>query len=598
MKLLRNILGYLTLGLMATGCTGADEPVPGVDVSHGAQVSFKIAMNDGSTREGMPISSPAKESRTPGDGPYEEGVGYENYIDIKGNDFRFIFFNIDDTYAGELEVTSFAPTSYSPGARIYNVTGIVKGEIASLTDFKLCVLANWGSYPSLAIGDPLDRIWSDATAIFNRGDGTVGADKLIPMYGIKEFSGIEFLPDGFTPLDIVRLLRAVAKVEVSLDNSVYPVESITLTRVNATGFKAPKDVRWQGDYVHGSYHPDYANTPNIPATEVETEVLLYPTDASKRAFTIYVPEFDNRTVDADRRTRLRVRYESDKVNDKFIDFKYYHDPAPGYNIGDPFDLLRNYLYRFEVSQKSVELDLDIVVDIQPYAEVELKPDFGLERDDEGYIIVRDKNGHVVKYIRTDGAELTLELMDMPGFGVIMGVFDSKRRALIGYLLDGRSLYFNYADEHQTTFISWEIYSLEDENLPATHLEEEYILDAATTYPDNAATTYTPAFCHNFYDHKGRLIERFSYPDNATFEKRQHKGDGGKQLVGYTGAIYGAKEITYYDDKDGMDFMKIIVTVGADGLDTDTYMEKNKDGVYETTHVDKEHVDTKEEDVTE
>ena len=84
----------------------------------------------------------------------------------------------------------------------------------------------------------------------------------------------------------------------------------------------------------------------------------------------------------------------------------------------------------------------------------------MERDEEGYIIVRNNKGEVIKYIRTDGAELTLGPVDMPYYGVIQAVFDSKRRALLGYLPDGRMVYWNYNGEDQNTsdMTSWEIYT--------------------------------------------------------------------------------------------------------------------------------------------
>ncbi len=560
------VVALVVLTVAVCSCAGDDEPVinPGGGAEGVTGVGFTLLVTDSSEPTGANAVS-----RAPGTpDQYQPGAGYENYIDVKNSDFHFYFFSTADVYIGEINITSITPIATSPGSKRYIVRGDLPEGMADYRDFKVCVLANWKKYPRLAPGDDLKRLWTDADAIYSFGDGSVSENALIPLYGIKEYTGIKFSPEIFTDLDLIHLLRAYAKVEVNLDKTVYQVKSMTVTRVNATGYKAPADVNEQGDYVHGGYEDDYVNTPNIPAdTEVLTDVPFpYVTGDNTatpgpRTYTIYLPEYDN-TTPAATPARLHIKYVDSRIEDDYIDFKYYK--AMGVHAKDtPFDILRNYWYRFNVSQGPI--DLTVYVDVQPYAQVLLRPDFGLERDEEGYIIVRNNKGEVIKYIRTDGAELTLGDVDMPFYGTIRAVFDSKRRALLGYLNDGRRVFWNYDgdDDKTANMTSWEIYSDEDDEDVDLHLDEDYIKIPA------AGSAVEP-FTQSFYDDKGRVITRYLYPSNEAFESRAAEGHGAVELVSYDGSKYGAKVISY-KDSDGKKYCEIKVTVDADGNETEAYI---------------------------
>lgn len=573
-------------------CSCADDngvvPEPRPEVPEGcANVGFELTVSDSA----LPDDGARAGSRAPADGSYDPGNGLENYIDIPARDYGFYFFSntpadkaTDNKYIGKIDIVSFVQIASSPGMKRYTVVGSVPAELALMTDFKVCVLANWNVYPELMRGDDLSLLWSDAAAICGFNDGSLSDKALIPLYGIKEFSGVTFATGESVALGNIHLLRAYAKVEVNLDGTVYPVDKVTVTRVNARGYKAPAGVDTEAEYVHGAYEEDYVNTPYIPAgTDVLGEVEMHPDPAAPagiRRYMIYLPEYDNTSAGAVK-TRIRITYKPIRVSgdvadgttpedtpedfrtpdDAYIDFRYYR--ATGSHAeGEVFDLLRSNWYRFNVSQGM--LDLTVHVDVQPYAQVTLDPDFGLERDEEGYIIVRNNKGEVIKYIRPDGAELTLGPVDMPYYGVIRAVFDSKRRALIGYLPGGRMVYWNYdgADQMGSNMTSWEIYTDENDKTVDVHLDEDYIRIPGTN-------SGVDAFTHSFYDDKGRVIRRYVYPSNEAFEARTGDGAGGTELVSYTGSKYGAKEITY-KDKTGEKYCTIKVTVNPDGTETETY----------------------------
>lgn len=569
MRFFKDILSHIaaTLALAAIGaampaCSGADEP-EAVGVQGVAKVGFTITVGDSAGADGSRGASRA----TPA-GDYDAGSGYENYIDLDQSDFRFYFFSTDNKYIGEISIISVVPVQSAAGWKRYVVMGSIPASIGDISNFKVCVLANWSSYPDLTAGDPLSNVWTDANAIYSFRDGTVDADALIPLYGIKEYSGVKFNVDEQISLDNIHLLRAFSKVEVTLDESVYPIESLVLTRVNSTGRKAPEGIDSEDKYVHNNYESDYVNTPHIPAgvSVLENVPLIPVADAPEgmRRYMIYVPEYDN-TSAAAIPARLHLNYTDPAIITDDIEFKYY--TATGtHAAGERFDLLRNYWYRFTVSQGPA--DLNVQVDVQPYAQVVLDPDLGLERDEEGYIIVRNNKGDVIKYIRPDGENLTLGPIYMPFYGTIRAVFDSKRRALIGYLPDGRMVYWNYDGEEQssTNMTSWEIYTDNSNRKVDVHLDEDYILRPS----DNSRIE---AFTHSVYDDKGRVITRYLYPSNEAFEARTADGAGATELVSYTGSKYGAKVITY-KDKSGKKYCEITVTVNDDGTETETYAYYN------------------------
>lgn len=553
-------LAIIAIAVAAQSCGSDSEPevVPG-GMQGNAKIGFTLTVSDSAS----PADSRRLSKATPADGTYDPGSGYENYIDIKNSDFRFYFFSTDDKFLGSIEIISIVPIETSYGYKRYVVQGSLPADLAGTTDFKVCVLANWNSYPELAPGDPLEKVWTDANAMYDFVDGTVSETRPIPLYGIKRFTGKEFKPDEYVALDNIHLLRAYAKVEINLDRSVDDIKSITVTRVNDKGCKAPANVNEENKYVHNTYEQDYVNTPHIPATTtVRENVAMHPVTgapADTRRYIIYLPEYDN-TTSAAIPARIQLTYKNPSAPAAYIDFKYYE--SIGSHAKDAaFDLLRNYWYRFNVSKGNH--DLTVYVDVQPYAEVTLDPDFGLERDEEGYIIVRNHKGEVIKYIRTDGAELTLGDVEMPFFGTIRAVFDSKRRALLGYLSDGRRVYWNYdGDTQLSNMISWEIYTDENDTDVEVHLDEDYV-----KMPTSGSGI--DPFTQSFYDDNGRVIKRYLYPSNEVFERRTSEGEGAKQLVSYTGSKYGAKVISYWD-LDGRKYCDITVKVDAAGNETEIY----------------------------
>lgn len=542
-------LALTAIAALSPSCSGQSEiDSPSAIPVTGASVSFMFTIAD------TPGEEPRLASRaTPVDGDYDRGAGYENYIDISRADFRFYFYTSDDRFFGEVGEVTLVPVAESPGSKTYQATGSIMPEQAELSGFKICILANWKNYPAPAVGDPLSDLWTADEAVYSYGGNELSDTNLVPLYGIKEYTGVSFMPNSRTDLGLMHLLRAFAKIEVELTESVRPVKSVSITRVNERGYKSPAGVSVEGDYVHGAYEADYVHTPHIPSTAVLKDVKMKrtagePSEEEFRKFIAYVPEYDNISGHAVK-TRIKIEYLDNPFTDAdYIEFKYYEKTGP-HQKDEPFDLLRNCLYRFQVTQNR------IFVDIQPYAEVMLKPDFGLERDGDGNILVRNEKGEIIKIVTVDNEELYFNPFEVANIGQATGVFDPSGNVLMAFLQDGRRLIYNYKDAAHTSLMSWELYSDEDGEY-GMYLEEEY---ESCRY-DWTDEKYHDMFCHNFYDDRGCLVEEFQYPSDKAFNERPGKGlgEGVRRTVGYEGDLHGEKIISYYDE-NGKVYLIVVVS---------------------------------------
>ena len=88
---IKYLLTALT-ALVAASCSGGDEPSrPSGDEP--LRVGFILTLGDNGSRA----------PETP-EGGYDKGSGYENYIDVPGKDFMFLFFDDNNKYVASIDV--------------------------------------------------------------------------------------------------------------------------------------------------------------------------------------------------------------------------------------------------------------------------------------------------------------------------------------------------------------------------------------------------------------------------------------------------------------------------------------------------------------
>lgn len=402
-KLTYQIITLLGVLLMTTGCSDLEPIIDDINAGAGEEYNLRLILD----------ASGQQDSRAPEEG-YVPGVGYENYLEISGGDYRVAVFTAEDEWLFNVmpEDLTIAPVTVGDvTSKKYVLDFMVKADAANKINdagsLKIVILANWrGQYPNLGAGSRLDQLFSQAREIaYNDlpvGDLT-SADDRIPMYGVTQFDDVTLRSDGYiNQLGRIHLLRALAKVEVLDDRyTSLHITSVKLNRHAKSASPMPKNVTHQDHYVKNSYSGDYVQYPSYPATWDKAEIIDNPVPLKKDvngAWSVYLPEFDNTSSDLDdtEHIRLEISFEGLEVPD-IIDFKYYTN-APNEDMQDKyFDVLRNNIYRFTV-KKNAHGVIYPVVDIIPYSSVVLEPEFGLERDPvNGWMIFRNEAGYLLCY---------------------------------------------------------------------------------------------------------------------------------------------------------------------------------------------------------
>lgn len=381
------------MALVAVSCAeGESDLTPEPDAPGAAGVmrtGFTIKVSDSS-------NGGAASSRAPGflgDG-YDRGEGYENFIDIARNNFRFYFFDTDSRFIAAINVEAILPTESTATSKTYYVSGSTMLDVRN-RPLKVVALANWPTYPdavTLIPGVTTIADLCEGQYAYTPEESLPSADNPIPLFGVTNPLTLQFDDNNFAQVGTLHLLRAYAKVEVvKADDCPVDIEWARIRRYNTRGFCAPSGVAVQDDYVHNSYDKDYVNTPHIPASAISQETVPM-TRRDNGSFVAYVPEFRNIGVAQAERSVIEVRFLEDTEKDfDVVEFKYY-DQKPS---TPPFDILRNYWYRFTLSK-----NLTPMVQMVPYNEVDLTPDFGILVG-SNYVPVLDVDGKIIYWYDPD-----------------------------------------------------------------------------------------------------------------------------------------------------------------------------------------------------
>ncbi|MDE6126528.1 MAG: FimB/Mfa2 family fimbrial subunit [Muribaculaceae bacterium] len=380
------------------GCSTADEPRSATGALPGAMpggatlhTGFSVTISDTG-------GNAAAASRAPGhlgDG-YDTGAGYENYIDITGGNFRFYFFDSSNRLVAPMNVEAVLPTGETATSKTYYVSGETETDIRS-TKVKVVALANWPEYPAdsdLAPGTTTIADLCSARYAFDPARMVPSAENLIPLYGVSPLVTLDFDDANRAEIGTIHLLRAFAKVEVLRNPaSSVEIEAASIVRYNNAGYCAPAGVNSQEDYVHGSYDKDYVASPHIPAG-AETNASIPMARTADGSFIAYIPEYRNTEAGGSPRPRsgralIAVRFKGVTAESDTVEFRDYS------GAGGHFDILRNYWYRFTLAK-----NLEPMVQMVPYNEVSLEPDFGLVIG-PNYVPVLDDNGKIVYWYDPD-----------------------------------------------------------------------------------------------------------------------------------------------------------------------------------------------------
>ncbi len=365
------------LGVVICGCSShSDSPSAASKMS----ISFRVeTRNGGETNAGEETSDPTS--------GYEEATDWENYIDIENDNYCIAFFDknnrcISPFTAGTPSVIE--GTNYKE----YTLEGEVPGILTRYSDFKIVVLANWDQYP---------EIKAELTTIDNLccpNEGRLGqfahfgnldyqieeGQRYVPMYGVKEYTGVVFGKDeegnpaiisqgNFGP---VNMLRAIAKVELEFDTDddfeLDETKGIYITNYNAYGYCAPEGAYTESDYNKNNWNQDYwqghlhlVGGQNDTGDEKPLSMRKMRKDG-KDIWVAYLPEYRNKALtgsekdcknsgigasseSAIRKARIAVPHiQGESSRTSYVEFATYTDGE----AGNPINIERNNLYRFTI----------------------------------------------------------------------------------------------------------------------------------------------------------------------------------------------------------------------------------------------------------
>ncbi len=330
----------------------------------------------------MPNNGTATRSATDGNDGYEAGNDYENSVNIDGGDYRIYFFTYSqgDANGGKL-ITEFEPTEITnlstSSTTTYTMAGDVPEELMNVSEFRVVMLANWGTYPTTQADiTTTDDLCEGEYATYKASDKfAIDENHLIPFYGVQEYTGITFTEGTTTSLATpVSLLRAIAKVEIILtaDSDVDAFDAVSIVNYNDQGYNAPWQVytaedydtgmknnpstgNWDKEWIDGLHLVGDAND-----TETKTHAFTRISDASQDTWRIYVPEYNNMgddysyisvTIDGEPYEIYFAEYDSDGTTSAY--------GSGTTSTEGRLNLMRNNLYRYYVTLKNRELRISV-----------------------------------------------------------------------------------------------------------------------------------------------------------------------------------------------------------------------------------------------
>ncbi len=289
----------------------------------------------------------------------EAASGYENYIDVE-NHLAVLFFDLSDRF-----LFQFTPAETLPaGSERYPSEWTLRGPVDEppTTGFKVVILANCPSSPEgLVKGETtIEDVCKASWAMYSySAPFSPSATDLIPMYGVKTFpSPLKFRENLATDLGQIDLLRAMAKVEVTLGDDVEETLSdVRLVNYNPNGACAPLDM------YESTRNLSYSHSVHLYGSADDNSAASSPLSFTPgddgRTWTACVPEYRNKDIYGLRRSDCSyIELNFEGITKTYtLDFRDY---SLGSDNDRRFNLLRNHIYRYTIaSVGGYELSLSL-----------------------------------------------------------------------------------------------------------------------------------------------------------------------------------------------------------------------------------------------
>lgn len=310
------------LGILSASCSReADEPTMGGKV----QVKFIIALD-----------SPSAASRATW-GDYVDREDIANEFDNRINPNQ-LFVNL--TLDGKEYTVRNLLYWQATEENIYEFVGEVEGVVT-------------------AIEKATVRIEVYANCISGQETFTTNV-AYIPMWGVQTAT-ISLTPGTLTELEEpIYLLRAMAKVEITMADKDYTLTNVTLNKYNTIGNYLPSraaDVDNTTD-LHYDNEDGYCFNPNTSeGTNLEFTV-------TNNHLVFYLPEVANTVGQGELKMTVTLKKGDEIVNwimDPSLYFRTYADGNATNTT--PFDVVRNHWYQYTITEVSDEVTKELKYDV-------------------------------------------------------------------------------------------------------------------------------------------------------------------------------------------------------------------------------------------
>lgn len=310
----------------------------------------------------------------------------DNYPSVVGNtfenriltgDLQVFVYDMEGNYFATVQNISYGGLQQDAG--IYEFFGVLQSdkinpdlEIDSGTRFMLVVAANCGAVTEKDGSPDLG-----ALTFTNNWNSFPAQNSSIPMWGAKK---ITINDEPVQDVGDIHLLRALAKVEVLLDDEIkdsYTITAASITKLYTTGYSFPN--KWNTVETPTMLHENSFREYGVAEAIVNNKNMMSLQNESS-GHLIYIPEIGNSNGDV----RINLTVE-DKTNNS-ISYEFSGDQAirfaeygvDGFLPANPvyFNIVRNHYYRYTINGVGPK-ELNVICDVRPYAEVVLRPGFGL-----------------------------------------------------------------------------------------------------------------------------------------------------------------------------------------------------------------------------
>jgi len=372
------IKGFILLAALLTmSCSNeTDDTEPD---NEKAQIVFTLAMETGQqgTRAAWQLA--------PNGTAYIGGDEYENRIDMSS--LQALVYDAQNKLIGKVSDVWFernAEDDYE--YTIHGTMPVDKSEFEADGTKKLnCKLVVFANCDEVNVEKGIEMsVLADEWFAFSPDNFTASKTdeekQSIPMWGVHKSEELTLRLGESADAGTIHLLRALAKVKVSLSDELakeYELSDVSLNDYNTEGYTVPAATEQNGVKMftnvddtqnlddEGSLHECASKAGKaLPFTLVSDE----NNNADNGQYVVYVPEFTNDGGEAQPVISLKLKKtdgEGSQAKEYNVYFKKYNDN--GYATDENLNIVRNTIYKYTITAVTADVQLKLKYQVMDWS---------------------------------------------------------------------------------------------------------------------------------------------------------------------------------------------------------------------------------------